>query len=282
MQPDPHAIQIFVDGSSLIHRKRESGYAGFALYPDDPVEKLIAFHGVRESTINRMELAACIAGMEWTLETRPAVTRVQIFSDSQYVIDGTFRAQYWQKNKWRNSQGRPIDHPELWKQFLTLRAKIGRAGIRVDFGRVKGKSSNLLKMVDKTAKEAARTATALDLGYRKGKIGRPKLKGGAPTMFSAAGQVMAIRVYGARVVGKTDENKIRFEIYDEVTNQYGPKHIAYAQQQVGGDLHQQRIFRVQMNSNPQYPQIVAVLEEIPLPKKPVSFSLPHTAEKLLP
>lgn len=281
MQLDPHAIQIFVDGSSLIHRKRESGYAGFALYPDDPVEKLITFHGVRESTINRMELAACIAAMEWILETRPAVTRVQIFSDSQYVVDGSLHAQYWQKNEWRNSQGRPIEHPELWKQFLQLRAKVAKTGIRVDFGRVKGKSNNLLKMVDRAAKEAALSGTAVDLGFRRGKIGRPKVKGTAPTMFPAAGQTVTLRVYGARLVGKTDESKIKFEIYGEATNQYGPKHFAYAQPEVGSELHQQRIFRVQMNSNPQYPQILAVLEEMPLPKKPARCSRPNPAGKLV-
>jgi ribonuclease HI len=263
MQQDPHAVQIVVDGSCFVHSKREAGYAGFVLYPDSATEEQIVFHGVRQSTINRMELAACIAAMEWIRQTRPTSSRVQIFSDSKYVIDNIPRAPYWQRSKWRNVHGRPVDHPDLWKEFLALRSK---TGVRVDFGLVKGKSSALLKKVDKTAKEAARSGTAVDRGYRTGKIGRPRTKGSASTMFAATGQTLAIRVYGSRLVGKTDENKITFEIYDQASDQYGAKHFAYTQPEVGCELHRQRAFRVQMNDNPKYPQILGVLEEIPLPK----------------
>jgi ribonuclease HI len=263
VQQDPHAVQIFVDGSCFVHRKREAGYAGFVLYPDDPEEQQIVFSGFRQSTIPRMELAACIAAMEWVRQARPSVSRVQVFSDSRYVVDSIPRAPYWQRNKWRNSQGRPMEHSDLWKEFLSARNK---AGVRVDFGWVKGKSSALLRKVDKTAKEAARSGTGVDRGYKAGKIGRPKTKGGASTMFPAAGQVLAVRVYGARLVGRKDENRITFELYDELTNQCGPKHFAYAQPEVGAELHRQRAFRVQMNDDPKYPQVLRVLEEIPIPK----------------
>ena len=267
MQQDPHSVQIVVDGSCFLHSKRESGYAGFVVYPDNPVEEQIVFHGVRQSTINRMELAACIAAMEWIMQVGVRATRVQIYSDSRYVIENIPRAPYWQQNKWRNSEGRPVDHPDLWKEFLSIRVKLGRAGVRVDFGWVKGKSSDLLKLVDRSAKEAARLGTAVDRGYVSGKIGRAKNKGGSSTMFPAAGQVVVIRVYGSRLVGKTKENRITFEIYDEGTNQCGAKHFAYAQPEVGSQLHRQRFFRVQMNSNPKYSQILCVLEEISLTAK---------------
>jgi hypothetical protein len=95
-------------------------------------------------------------------------------------------------------------------------------------------------------------------------------------MYPAAGEVVLIRVYGSRLIGKTDENRIKFEIYDGAMQQCGPKHFAYAQPVVGPELHRQRVFRVQMNDNPKYPQIVAVLEEISLPtkrKKPASAKL---------
>ena len=96
-------------------------------------------------------------------------------------------------------------------------------------------------------------------------------------MFPAAGQVAVIRVYGSRLVAKTEENRIKFEIYDEAAQQCGAKHFAYAQPVVGAELHRQRAFRVRMNDNPKYPQIVAVLEEIPLAtrrKKPASADPP--------
>jgi ribonuclease HI len=269
MQPDPHALQISVDGCCLMHSGRQSGYAGILHYPDGTTEEIV-FRGFEESTNQRMELAACIAAVEWVQEHRLNVQRVQIFSDSTYVIDNLSRAPFWQKNGWRNAAGRPIEHRDLWKLFLKVRSK---AGVRVDFGWVKGKSDDWRKAVDKAAKRAAQSGTDIDRGYRPGKIGRAKTKGGAATMFPAAGEVLAIRVYGSRVVGKTSENVIKFEIYDEATQLCGAKHFAYAQPVVGAELHRQRAFRVQMNDNPKYPQIVAVLEEIPLPisrKKPAS------------
>lgn len=59
-----------------------------------------------------------------------------------------------------------------------------------------------------------------------------------------------------------------FEPYDEATRKFGTKHFAYAQPKVGASLHRQRAFRVQMNDNPKYPQVLSVLEEIALPKTP--------------
>ncbi len=217
-----------------------------------------------------MELSAVIAAMEWVCQSHPTVSRVQIFSDSKYVIDGVPRAPYWQKNKWRNLHGRPMEHPDLWKEFLALRSKVSKTGVRLDFGLVKGKSDPLLKKVDKAAKQAAKAGMATDRGYRTGKIGRPKSKGGAAVMFPAGGQVLVIRSYGSKLVGKTDENKVTFEIYNEETNEVGAKYFAYAAPEVGTEVHRQRIFRVQMNGNPKYPQILSVLDEIPLPsaKKP--------------
>jgi ribonuclease HI len=263
MQPDPHALQVSVDGSCLAHQGRRSGYAGIVQWPDGARQEII-FSGYEESTINRMELAACIAALAWVIDKRPQVHRVQVFSDSQYVIDSIPRAPYWQRDRWRNLEGRPIEHPDLWKAFLSARAK---TRVRIDFGKVQGKSTALLKMVDRLAREAARTGTKIDRGLIVGKIGRAKTRGGGPTMFPAKGDVIAIRIYGSRVVGKTEENRFKFEVYDEAAQQCGAKFFAYAQPNVGGELHRHHAYRVHMSNNPKYPQILAVLEEIPLPTK---------------
>jgi ribonuclease HI len=264
MQRDPHALQIFIDGSCLMHEGRRSGYAGYVLRPDGSPEEQITFRGFKHGTNNRAELSACIAALEWVREERPSVGRVQIFSDSLYLIDNIPRASYWQKNKWRNAAGRPIEHADQWKEFLAARSK---AAVRVDFGWEKGKADALRKKVDQAAKQAARAGTNVDHGLIVGKIGRARTKGGSATMFQAGGQVLAIRVYASRVVGKTKENFIKFEIYDEATQLCGAKHFAYAQPAVGAELHRQRAFQVQMNDNPAYPQIMTVLGEIPLPPR---------------
>jgi ribonuclease HI len=66
-------------------------------------EQIVDF-GCEESSNDRMELLACIPVLSWIRETAPwgSVTRVQVFTDSQYVKDNLTRAREWKKNDWRN------------------------------------------------------------------------------------------------------------------------------------------------------------------------------------
>src|SRR6185437_14203812 len=106
----------------------------------------VVFRGFTESTINRMELSAAIAAVEWVRgeSLGKRYTRVRIFSDSRYVVDGQFSAPFWQLAKWRTAAGRPIANHDLWKNFLSAKAK---AGVRVDIQKVQNKSTPLLRRV---------------------------------------------------------------------------------------------------------------------------------------
>jgi ribonuclease HI len=261
---DPHAVQISVDGSCYPNEGRKSGYAGVVVYPDDATEHEVVFQGFKESTINRMELSAYNAAMAWVKEQGIGrqYSRVQIFSDSQYVVNSQFSAPFWQKAKWRNAAGRPIENWELWKGFLSAKAK---AGIRIDICKVQNKSTPHLKWVDKLAKAAAKSHPRIDRGLVVGKIGRAKIKGTA-TMFPAASQVLVVRIVGSKTVGPTRENRFVFEVFDESTGAYASKNFAYCTPATGSQLHRQRGFRVRMNDNNRYPQILEVIEEVSLPK----------------
>ncbi len=234
------------------------------MYPDNPTEQQVVFQGFKESTINRMEISACIAAMEWVKEEgiRLRYSRVQIFSDSQYVVNGQSSAPFWKKAKWCNAAGRPIDNWDLWKRFLSAKSK---AGIRIDICKVQNKSTPLLKWVDKLAKAAAKSQPRIDRGFVVGKIGRAKIKGTA-TMFPAANQVLIVRIVGSKTVGPTRENRFVFEVFDENTSTCLSKHFAYCTPATGAQLHRQRGFRVRMNGNTDYPQILDVMEEVQLPK----------------
>lgn len=264
MIADPHAVQISVDGSCFPKEKRKSGFAGVVVYPDEQIEQQVVFQGFKESTINRMELAACIAAMEWVKDEGVGrrYTRVQIFSDSDYVVKWQFSAPFWQSAKWRNSAGRPVDNWQLWKDFLSAKSK---AGVRIDICKVRNKSTPLLQRVDKLAKAAAKSHPRIDRGLVVGKIGRANIKGNS-TMFPAANQVLVIRIVGLKVVGPTRENRIVFEVFDESTATYISKHFAYCTPETGALLHRQRGFRVRMNDKADYPQILEVEQEVPLPK----------------
>jgi ribonuclease HI len=280
MQPDPNAVQIYVDGSSFVRQGRRSGYAGYVVYTDGSASaEPIVFRGFEESSIQRMELAGVVAAMEWVIEElRPLPTRVQIFSDSQTTLDLIAAAPYLQKRRWKNSQGRAIEHEDLWRKFQSVRNKIRTP---IHFGKVLGKSTPFLKLVDRAAKRAALSGTIVDRGYRPGKVGRPTASGGSAKLFPAGGQQVAIRIYGSKLVGKQGENRFKFQRYDQSTGESGSKFTADTSPELGAMLHRGHTYRVQMNDNPRYPQIVALLEEILLPKaakKPRSVATPAPSE----
>ena len=275
---DPHAVHIFVDGSCFPHDGRRSGYAGVVLYPEDSISEDIVFQGFEQSTINRMELSACIAAMGWVREHSIGArySRVQIFSDSQYVVNCQRSAIYWQRAKWRNSGGRPIDNHDLWKEFVAARAK---AGVRIDILKVLNKSTQLLKLVDKLAKSAAKSAARIDRGLIVGKLGRSKV-GGSATIFPAANQELVIRIVSSKTAGPDRENRFVFEVFNEETQTFASKHFAYCTAEIGGDLHRHHGYRVRMNDKHAYPQILRLLEEVPLPK-PTRKDSPKSKSEVL-
>ena len=97
MPPDPRAIHVSIDGSCYENPGGRSGCAAIVHYPDhlDREDEQIVDFGCDESSNNRMELMACIRVLKWIRESGPwdSVTRVQIFTDSQYVKDNLVRGR---------------------------------------------------------------------------------------------------------------------------------------------------------------------------------------------
>ena len=77
--------------------------------------------GYKLTTNNRMELLACIKGLEALKQPCHAT----IHTDSQYVVNGIMKgwAQKWRSNGWkRNKKDRAIN-PDLWGRLLDLCAE---------------------------------------------------------------------------------------------------------------------------------------------------------------
>ncbi len=73
-----------------------------------------------ETTNNRMELMAVIAGLEAV--KRPC--RVEIYSDSQYVLKGLKEwLDQWIKRGWRTASKQPVKNQDLWERLDGLRRK---------------------------------------------------------------------------------------------------------------------------------------------------------------
>jgi ribonuclease HI len=70
-----------------------------------------------ETTNNRMELMAAIAGLEAL--KRPC--KVRITTDSQYLKKGmTEWIESWIRRGWKNTQKKPVANRDLWEKLLEL------------------------------------------------------------------------------------------------------------------------------------------------------------------
>jgi len=171
---------------------------------------------------------------------------------------------YLEEERLANRSGQPIANHDLWDDLLKARAK---AGIRVDFAFQHGKRSKIAKRVDKAAKAAAqRGGFDVDSGYLPGGVSRSMVKGGQPAQpYPASDRVAVIRPYVKKIMFK-GENRISFNLFDEATQVYSGKFFAYAVPPLASELHLGNGHRVRFNADPRYPQILARIEGVPLPK----------------
>lgn len=74
--------------------------------------------GEARTTNNRMELMGVIAALEALKEP----CRVELYSDSKYVVDALEKgwAASWRKRGWVKSDKKPALNPDLWERLLDL------------------------------------------------------------------------------------------------------------------------------------------------------------------
>jgi ribonuclease HI len=267
---DPRAVQIHTDGSAYRNPGHVSGCAVIARFPEHMAreDEIIVDFGCPRSTNQRMELKACVEGLNWVRDNAsawPDVTCVVVVTDATYVANNIGRAAFWKKNGWRNSHGQPIANHDLWDDLLKARTK---AGVRVDFVWQQGKQSEIAKRVDRAAKNAAiRGGIDLDRDYKPGSVSRSMVKGGVALPYPSNGQIEVIRPYAKKIMFR-GENRISFNCFDEGTQAYRGKFFAFATPLLGAELHKGNGHRVQFNCEPKYPQILSLVEGVQLPKPP--------------
>src|SRR5690606_18533115 len=108
------AVKIYTDGGCL-GNPGPGGYAAILIYGEHKKE---ISGGYKLTTNNRMELMACIKG----LEALKYPCEVTITSDSKYVVDGISKgwAKNWQKNNWMRSNKEKAENIDLWEKLLSL------------------------------------------------------------------------------------------------------------------------------------------------------------------
>lgn len=109
-------VELYTDGAC----SGNPGPGGWAYILKHPASGAVREESGGESstTNNRMELLSVIRGLE-SLD-RPC--RVDLFSDSQYVVNGLNEwLEGWKAKNWRNSKREPVKNMELWQQLDELR-----------------------------------------------------------------------------------------------------------------------------------------------------------------
>jgi len=138
-------VTIYTDGGCL-GNPGPGGYGAVLLHEKHRKE---ISGGFRHTTNNRMEILACIAGLD-ALKYECDVT---IYSDSKYVVDSIEKgwARRWKQNGWKRNRKDNAENPDLWERLLFLCEKH-----KVKFEWVKGHAGTPEnERCDQLAKEAA-------------------------------------------------------------------------------------------------------------------------------
>ncbi len=129
-------VKIYTDGSchQIASSTGKGGYGAILLYENQEVE-LSGYE--EETTNNRMEMMAAIAGIEHLKEPHD----VELYSDSAYLVE-CFKQRWFEKwfvNGWINSSGKPVANKDLW-----IRLMKSFAGHKIKFVKVKGHADDEL------------------------------------------------------------------------------------------------------------------------------------------
>ncbi len=110
-------VTIYTDGACS-GNPGPGGWGAILLY--GPYKKELS-GGEAKTTNNRMELTGAIAALEALKEP----CRVELWSDSRYVIDALEKgwAKGWRARGWIKSDKKPALNPDLWERLLDLRAR---------------------------------------------------------------------------------------------------------------------------------------------------------------
>ncbi|MEO1008847.1 MAG: ribonuclease HI [Planctomycetota bacterium] len=110
-------VELYTDGACS-GNPGPGGWAYILKHPASGTEKTES-GGEAATTNNRMELTAAIRGLEAL--GRPSI--VELFSDSQYVINGLEKWMVgWKKRGWTTADKKPVKNQDLWVRLDELMA----------------------------------------------------------------------------------------------------------------------------------------------------------------
>lgn len=115
---DRPTVELYTDGAC----SGNPGPGGWAYLLKHPATGKAREHsgGEPATTNNRMELTAVVEG----LRALQAPSSVDIYSDSQYVLNGLREwMDNWKRNGWRTSSKQPVKNQDLWLLLDALKSQ---------------------------------------------------------------------------------------------------------------------------------------------------------------
>lgn len=104
------AVVLYTDGAC----RGNPGPGGWGVLMQYGQKRKELYGGEDQTTNNRMELMAAIAGLEALKRT----CQVDIYTDSQYVRKGiTEWIHGWKKNGWKTSAKKDVKNRDLWQRL---------------------------------------------------------------------------------------------------------------------------------------------------------------------
>jgi ribonuclease HI len=204
-----------------------------------------------------MELEAVIQGLKRATGRRPPFDpsryrKIVVKTDATYVAENFGTAlSVWSKNGWRTKQGKPVDNAKQWKELIRLVVLSSKSGKPVTIMRVPGKKSPRTKVVDKLAKQSARTASQSQLNpfeVRRKRTDKPL----EPGTVRMEGQLMTIHIFKSEYQPVHRLSKYWYSVVSKRSPYHGRASIIYS------ELHhlRRRTYRVRVNCDTGNPRIV--------------------------
>jgi len=257
---DEYALNIYTDGSMLPSPRRGGIGIVFITVDDNgkEVRDPLELPGYAGSNSAEMELWAVVSALEDTVrfDRVSGYDRVIVYTDSQYVRDGYTNARYvWPKTKWTTKAGTPVENIPLWKKLIKLSESIP-AQVKIEW--VKGHAKNegnkqAHKIADLSAKAASNDP--LQPAVVRRKITDRQVEPGCVPM---QGQEIDIRIItGTYIRSPHRVNKYRYEVLSEGEH-HGKVDFIYWKENLREGHH----FRVRVNEDQHYPQVVECIVEL--------------------
>jgi ribonuclease HI len=134
MKLAPSSILIFTDGACT-GNPGPGGWASIVSLPDGMIHELGG--GARDTTNNRMEMAATIRALAMLEPTEPCT--IVLYTDSTYVIRGITQWIWgWRSRGWKTAEGKEVANQDLWEELLRQVTRLKPATI--DWKYVRGHS----------------------------------------------------------------------------------------------------------------------------------------------